>query len=624
MRKRALPLFCTIIFFTVTSSVVAQQKDKDRASDPSPLIRLLQAKGILSEAEASSVSQGNSAAEVERRLARLLLDKGLITKSEYDGIASSPGVAAVSSQEPSPRTMIASLDHSGAVLPPTPPQAAALAKPDRQAKPAVISAVTPIRTLPLAGDAMFKRDGLAPVIRIGNDIKLKPYGMIKTNFISDSSSPGGNDMPLPGFLGDTGPGDSPEMHFNARSSRIGADFEWLDPSKNITITGKIETDFEGNFSRVNNRNISSIRSNALQLRLAYVRIDKKFSDKTSAFALFGQDWTAFGSSTLPPILETTGFGLGFGVLYERAPQFRFGIGRDLGGAAHWKFEPEFAFVLPAFGNTPSDISNQLAFGERQGADSNKPEIDGRLVTQFQLDPAPSVAPAQLIVSGTYGQREAIVTAASVPAAFKTAFPHGATVDSSRYGLSAEVQLPTRYFTLLAKGFNGEDLRFYFVGNLFSNFNDVAGLTGVTTAPSIDGSSNVAFGFNVSGFATVAPQLPVRAVGGFVDLAFPLSRIFKANPEGRNAGWTFSMLYSLDDALARDVRHIAPTTGNRSRSDIIAGTLTYRFNKYFSMGYEQSYYRTRAANKTGPLPLYRGIPSFQWHDVRSQLSFYTNF
>jgi hypothetical protein len=63
MRKRGLPLFCTIIFFTVTSSIVAQQKDSDRTSDPSPLIRLLQAKGILSEAEAASFSQGDSATE---------------------------------------------------------------------------------------------------------------------------------------------------------------------------------------------------------------------------------------------------------------------------------------------------------------------------------------------------------------------------------------------------------------------------------------------------------------------------------------------------------------------------------------------------------------------------------
>ena len=411
------------------------------------------------------------------------------------------------------------------------------------------------------------------------------------------------------------------MHFTARSTRIGSDFEWLDASKRVTITGKVEADFEGNFSRVNNRNISSIRSNMFQLRLAWARIDTKINEKTGFFALFGQDWTPFGSSTLPPIVENTGLGLGYGILYERAPQFRFGIGHLIGGARQWKLEPEFALVVAAFGNLPSDISNQLAFGERQGADSNRPEIQGRLVTQFQLDTAPGVAPAQLIFSGTYGRREAIVLAANVPAAFKTAYPTGATVDSSRYGVSGEWQMPTRYFTLLMKAYTGQDLRFYFVGNLFSNFNDVYGLTSTATAPSIDGSSTVVFGLN-NGAPTIAPQRPVRAAGGFSDISFPLSRIFKANPEGRNAGWTFNLHYSFDQAYARDVRRIG--AANRSKDDISAATMNYKLNKYFTISFEESYYRTRAANKGGPLPLYRGIPSYQWHDVRSQLAFITTF
>ena len=559
MKARALPVFCIAIFFAAAGLAGAQQTDRDWASDESLGTQV-------------------------------------------------------------PNAMMASMDAGSA--PAQTQSTASPATPPPEKKIAVVPAAAPIRFLPLAGDASLQRDALAPVLRIGNDVKIKPYGFIKANFISDSSSPGGNDFPLPGFIGDTGPDASPEIHFNARSSRIGADFEWLDPSKSITLTGKVEADFEGNYSRVNNRNISSIRSNALQIRLAYARLDKKFSDKTSAFALFGQDWTPFGSSTIPPILETTGLGLGYGILYERLPQFRFGIGHLLGGTRQWKLAPEFAVSLSAYGNVPSDIGNQLAFGERQGADSNKPEIQGRLVLQFQLDRAPGVAPAQLIVSGVHGSRKAIVLAANVPADFKSAFPTGAAVSSDRYGLSAEAQLPTRFFTLLLKGYNGEDLRFYFVDELFSNFNDIAGLTGTASAASIDGSSTVFFGIDGSGNHIVAPQRPVRARGGFADLTFPLSRIFHAKPDGRNAGWTLSFLYSLDDALARDVRRIG--AANRSRSDIAAGTLVYKMNKYLNIGYEDSYYRTRAANKGGPLPLYRGIPSYQWHDVRQQLAVWVAF
>ncbi len=48
------------------------------------------------------------------------------------------------------------------------------------------------------------------------------------------------------------------------------------------------------------------------------------------------------------------------------------------------------------------------------------------------------------------------------------------------------------------------------------------------------------------------------------------------------------------------------------------------NKYLNVGYEESYYRTRAANKGGPLPLYPGVPAYQWHDQRHQLAFWATF
>jgi hypothetical protein len=151
------------------------------------------------------------------------------------------------------------------------------------------------------------------------------------------------------------------------------------------------------------------------------------------------------------------------------------------------------------------LGNQLGYGERQGADSNRPEIQARLVLQFQLDRAPGVVPAQLIVSGVHGKRKANVLAAAVPDAFKSFFPTGASVGSARYGLTAEAQLPTRVFTLLLKAYNGQDLRFYFVNGLFSNFNDTFGLTATASALSIDGSSSVIFGINGSGEHVVAPQ-----------------------------------------------------------------------------------------------------------------------
>ena len=79
---------------------------------------------------------------------------------------------------------------------------------------------------------------------------MTPYGFIKSTMAYDSFDPTGDDFPRPGFTAaDSGPNNNPEFHIKARSTRFGSSFEWPDVSKNITITGQIEADFEGNFSR---------------------------------------------------------------------------------------------------------------------------------------------------------------------------------------------------------------------------------------------------------------------------------------------------------------------------------------------------------------------------------------
>src|SRR5205085_3692416 len=166
---------------------------------------------------------------------------------------------------------------------------------------------------------------------------------------------------------------------------------------------------------------------------------------------------------------------------------------------------------------------------------------------------------------------AIVTAANVPAAFRAAFTNGVEIDSDSNGYSAEIQLPTRFLTVISKYYNGSDLRFFFAGQLLSNFNDTFGLTGQATAASIDGASTVVFGL-AGGVPTVAPQRPVRAQGGFIQLGLPLSRLFDADPKGRNTGWTAYLYYGYDQALARDARRFG---GRGSRSDLFSGNVQYK-------------------------------------------------
>jgi hypothetical protein len=296
-------------------------------------------------------------------------------------------------------------------------------------------------------------------------------------------------------------------------------------------------------------------------------------------------------------------------------------------------------VLPAFGDLPADltsaivvptvpattitvptangegIGNQLGFGERQGADSSKPEIQGRLVTQWQLDSAKGVAPAQFIVSAMHGSRTVDILAAAVPAAFRAAFPTGAQLSTDRSGWTAELQLPTRFVTVTTKYYNGSDLRFYFAGQLFSEFNDTVGLTGTANAQSIDGASTVTFG-NLNGVATLAPQRAPRSQGGFVNLGFPLSRIFNADAAGRDAGWTLYLHYGFDEVLARDVRRLG---GGRQKGDMFAPQMQYKLNNFVTFSLEESYYRTRAIplTATGNFPLMEGKPTRTWFDVRSE-------
>jgi hypothetical protein len=593
-------LLLTLIVIVVAGSALPVFAQSADTTDP--LVKVLQTKGILTAAEARAITASASPAEQRDRLAALLRDKGVISAAEFETLRQPVA--------PAPMT-IATADYKTSSPPPAAPSGASAAA---QPTPVpVIAAVAPVR---LIGIDVPKREGLIPDIKLGTGARLKLYGFFKTSVIHDSSSPQGNDFPLPLLAQDTGPNESSEFHVRARALRLGANFEWVDISPKTTLTGKFEFDFEGDFPRANNRNITSIRSSQPSLRLAWVRLDRRFDDRNSAFVEFGQDWSPFVSSTLPNTIENTNFGgVGYGAAYTRIPQVKAGWNHKFGAWRDLQFEPEFAIVLPAFGNLPSDVANQLAFGERQGVDSEQPGVQGRAVLQWQLDRSPGVAPAQLIFSFEHQQRTAIVTAAAVPVAFRPAFPNGVEVSSDSDGYSAEFQLPTRFVTLVGKYYGGSDLRFFLAGQLLSNFNDVAGLTNTATAASIDGASTVVFGLD-NGVPVVAPQRPVRAQGGFVQLGFPLSRIFDADPKGRNAGWTAFIYYGGDQALARDARRFGLRGG---RSDLFSGNIQYKWNQWVTFGYEQGYYRTRADSRAGALPLFRGIPSYATHNIRSEFA-----
>ena len=635
-----LILFTSLLLLVLTA---AAQQQENVATNNNPLAVLLQSKGILTPAEVATINQASSAEEANARLAQLLMQKGLISQAEYKQTGGGTmNVAQPVSATNSTPHLINAVQQSSMQPPATPSGTPPVAQ-----GPPIIPAVAPVRVLPID---IQKQGGMIPDIHLGTGANLKLYGFIKASAIEDTATSGGptfgsQDWPLPLLLGDTGPTSDPQFHMKVRSSRFGAQFEWVPKHSDFTVTGKVEGDFEGDYTDVNNRNISSVRSSQFGLRLAYMRLDRNIGD-LPWFVEFGQDWSLI-SSSLPSIFETTGLGLGMGSLYERIPQFRTGLQFHSGD---FKFQPEIAMVMPVAGSAALTADQRLRFGDRAGAESNRPGVEGRLVFQFPLSHHwKGVAPAQVIFSGHHARiseliphaaqlptsvtcvvlpctvstftaantpnlgfttTTAIVGASNCPEAsgvcnLEQIFPHGTQVSNPQNVYTAEVQLPTPWFTLVAKIYRGDDMRFFFGSQLNDVYSNLNGLFEVGNGVSESGR---AITFGCSGGAadpilektTDCPGTPVQSAflqpvagsGGFAELSFPLSRIFHANPEGPNSGWVLHAQYGTDRAKYSDASH---TAGHLGRTDLETGSLTYRLNKWVTFVQETSYIVTFTAN-----------------------------
>src|SRR5271165_887445 len=597
------------------------------------LLGVLVMKGVLTPSEANAIRNAAPDAEFQL-LVEALARKGVVSAADLSAAGTANPAAVVSPVAAAPAATA-----PVAVAVSTPAAQAPAPKESKPPAPAVVSAIAPLRVLPVDPPV---KDGLKAAFSMG-PVKMTPYGFLKATGVYDSSNPNGDDMPFPGlFLAtpqvfSTGPTKDPNFHLKARGSRIGANFEFADLSPKITLTGRLEGDFEGNFSEVDNRDVSSIRSSMFSIRQAWARLDYAASDKTDIYFEGGQDWTLFGSSALPNLLETTALAYWYGDVYERSPQFQLGLVQKLGGSRNMKFSPTFAIMMPSSSQIEKlgslGLQGQIAQAEREGADSRRPEVEGRLALQFQLDKAPGVAPALLSLSGVDGRRTSIVpnSAAgysSLPSNYLAAFPNGFTASSTIWGGQLAVQLPTRWVTVVASAYRGGDLRFFFGGQVNSFATDTGGLTNIQGPFStLDGGPLAAagaavLGTNSSGNVVVAPQRPIRAFGGFVNVGLPLSRWFNANPKGHNAGWQLYIHMGKDQVVAADLRNPG-FTGNANvlsplplrMGTLGAATLYYKLNPNVTFGFEQSVYATRLL--TGVNYTIAGQPSNEWKDHRSE-------
>ena len=590
------------------------------------LLGVLVMKGVLAPNEANEIR--NAAPDAEfRMLVDVLARKGVVNPADLSLAAATPAPPAA----PAP--------------PPAAQVAPAIPKETKPPGPSVVAAIAPVRVLPVDPPV---RDGLRPAFMVG-PVKMTPYGFLKASAVYDSSNPNGDDMTFPGLflstptITSTGPTKDPNFHLKARSARIGTNFEFPDMNSRLTLTGRLEGDFEGNFTEADNRDVSSIRSSQFSIRQAWVRLDYAASDNTDLYFEGGQDWTLFGSSALPNLMETTALGYWYGDVYERSPQLQFGLVQKLGGSRNYKLAPTFAIMMPSTGQIlklgSAGLAGQLAQAEREGADSGRPELEGRVALQFQLDKAPAVAPAQIIFSGVEARRTSIVpnTApgySSMPANYLAAFPNGFNASSNIYGLQTAVQIPTRWFTIVASAYRGGDLRFFFGGQVNSFATDTSGLSNVQSGPSgagfqtLDGgplaaAGGAVLGTNSAGQVVVAPQRAIRAFGGFVNLGLPLSRWFNADPKGRNAGWQLYLHMGKDQIVHHDLEYAGYSANANtlaplplSMGKLAAATLYYKVNPYVTFGFEQSIYATRIKDGI-PAYIIAGKPSNEWQDHRSE-------
>ena len=633
------------------------------AVNVSALLDALLKKGVLTPSEANALR--NAAPETELQLlVETLTRKGVLTAAD---------LSATAAQAAGPAPALA-------------PQAVPLPQPElvvvKPVVPPVVPAIVPVRVL--AFDSP-QSGGLAG-LKLG-PVTFTPYGFIKGTAEQDSSSPNGDDFPIPAGLmllpgSNTGPNADPEFHMKARQSRIGINLEWPAISKKLILTGRFEADFEGNFNESDNADVTSIRNPNLRLRLAYARLDYRATDRTSVFFVGGQDWTLFGSKALPNLLDTTWNAADYGAIYNRSPQFRFGAVQKLGASSrNFKLSPEFAIMMPSSGQVekltfctlagldcPPAVSSTAGFlsqvgeAERQGADSDRPELNAGLTLQFQLDKASAVAPAQIFWTGMYGRRASIVTNTAedligdeYPAALVAGTPltKGFTAGSTMYGNQFAAQLPTRWATLVVSGYRGADLRQVLGGQLTTNYTNTLGLfpiplvnTSGSPAPFFLGTGIDNVAGTLSGFAllgcsvnpgagtctaahvAVAPEHGVRAYGGFVELGLPLSRWFNANPKGYKAGWQLYLHAGKDQLVHRDAamqlglldgagpNQIGQGLGiPMIGSQFIGATLYYKINQWCSFGLEPTHYSSRAIPELGKFWTIAAEPSRIWQDQR---------
>lgn len=280
----ALSAFVSMLLVAAT---VAVAQENQTPVQPSPLVRLLQSKGIITEQEAVLLRENGSSANGDQQLARLLIGKGIITREEYDEVIAAAG-ASSRAGEPLVNAVM------------------------RVAKAAPVEPEKAEREAPAASQAQSQPEGQVTTL---SKIPVKLYGSILFN--TSYLDRGSNNADIPLFAqraGTSADQNHQNLTMTVRQTRFGLRYE-SKIFENANLTGVFEFDMLGGKPAFAN----GISFDILRLRLAYGRIDWK-NDSLEV----GQDWSVF--SPLNPTTLASYAIPGFstsGNLWNRIPQLRY-------------------------------------------------------------------------------------------------------------------------------------------------------------------------------------------------------------------------------------------------------------------------------------------------------------
>ncbi len=439
-----------------------------------------------------------------------------------------------------------------------------------QAIPATVRATAPGPFRPWPIDTTAQPTALP--VRVISGVTINPYAMVKLSAIHDTNNNSGDDFPSlarvvatgPESANTTGTGTAPaDFRFKARSTRLGVDFVAPDPNGIFNIFGKVEFDFEGSFPISTNRNIASLRSSEASIREAWVQLN---SVNHPFFIRLGQAPTLFGSTTQPTGVETT-FSYGFqGNIQQRDPGAVVGTRIDLGGAWDSRILLDGGLFLASggeavngltsayAGSSPAPGQGTIGFGQREGADADRPSSQTRMMYEFEPFKGRRLAASWIGGSAEYAER----TRYFQPP-FQTAGMTFATTSASK-GYTAEMGLVTPIGNVLAKYYRGDDLRFYLGGLAQDIYYD--GPSPLTTT------------------GAIPAQRPVRSQGGFLQLQLPLSAWMQPrNP--RLQGFSLNLMAGYDSAFSRDAIRAAA----RKAQEALTASFVYQYNRFWQIALE---------------------------------------